>query len=165
MMPTSTSKAPGRRPKAARQRATAVVSPLNWYRLGPTDRIGVLRQGVPSSLVTETEARMHLSRQVLCRMMGLPVSTIQRRLTQKASLSLDESERLMGLHQLIGQVEAMVDEGGDPAGFDAGLWLADWLNRPNPALGQAPPADFLDTAEGRQLVSRLLGMMRSGAYA
>lgn len=165
-MPTSTPKAPARRRSTAkRSKAAVVIPPLNWYRLGPTDRIGVLRQGVPASLITDTEARMHLSRQALCRMLGLPVSTIQRRLTQAASLNLDESERLMGLHQLIGQVEAMVDEAGDSDGFDAARWLADWLNRPNPALGHALPADFLDTAEGRQLVSRLLSMMRSGAYA
>ena len=140
-------------------------SPVGWYRLPPTDRIGVLRVGVPSDWLIRTEALMHLPRQTLCRMLGLPTSTIKRRLNDNARLNPDESERLMGLHQLIGQVEAMVEEAGDPEGFKAAPWLAAWLERPNLALGGQRPADLMDTAEGRSLVSRLLGMIRSGAYA
>lgn len=74
-------------------------------------------------------------------------------------------ERVIGLRQLIDQVGEMVVQSGDPAGFDADRWVGDWLERPLPALGGATPGEFMDTMEGRQLVSRLLAQSQSGAYA
>ncbi|MGX7004903.1 MbcA/ParS/Xre antitoxin family protein [Caballeronia sp. KNU42] len=63
------------------------------------------------------------------------------------------------------QVEKMVAESGNPEGFDAGQWLAAWMERSVPALGGKRPAEYMATAEGRALISRLLAMMQSGAYA
>ena len=74
-------------------------------------------------------------------------------------------ERVVGLARLVGQVEAMVQEGGDSAGFDAALWLAQWLREPVAALGGERPIDLLDTMEGQALVSATLARMESGAYA
>lgn len=59
----------------------------------------------------------------------------------------------------------MVSESGDPEGFDAAHWVSDWLNTPLPALGGHHPATYMDTAEGQKLVSNLLAMVQSGAYA
>ena len=36
---------------------------------------------------------------------------------------------------------------------------------PSPALGGDKPADYMDTIEGQRIVSNLLAMMQSGAYA
>jgi hypothetical protein len=58
----------------------------------------------------------------------------------------------------------MVEESGDPAGFDAAHWVADWLAKPLPALGGATPASYMDTFEGQKLVAELLSMSQSGAY-
>ena len=66
---------------------------------------------------------------------------------------------------LIEQIQAMVNRGGDPAGFDAAKWLTAWLDEPLPALGGACPAEYLDTQAGQAIVSDLLAMMESGAYA
>ncbi|MCP9913338.1 DUF2384 domain-containing protein [Cyanobium sp. BA20m-14] len=70
----------------------------------------------------------------------------------------------MGLQRLIGEVEAVVRDCGDGQGFAACRWLASWLQRPNQALGGATPAAFLDTAEGREQLCRLIGAQRSSAY-
>ena len=59
----------------------------------------------------------------------------------------------------------MVAESGEPAGFDAGAWLARWLTEPLPSLGGTRPADLLDTMEGQGLVSTALAQLQSGAYA
>ncbi len=67
--------------------------------------------------------------------------------------------------QLIAQVEQIVRESGDPDGFDAGRWVAAFLDAPSPALGGRRPADFIETSEGRTVVSALIGQMQSGAYA
>ena len=48
--------------------------------------------------------------------------------------------------------------------FDTVKWLGQWIERPQPALGGSKPADYLDTPTGVEIVSKLLGAMRSGAY-
>ena len=66
---------------------------------------------------------------------------------------------------LVRQVEKMVAESGYPEGFNARQWLAAWMERSVPALGGKRPAEYMATAEGRALISQLLAMMQSGAYA
>jgi len=66
---------------------------------------------------------------------------------------------------MVGQIEAMVEASGYPAGFDAAEWLSHWLREPLPALGGDKPINLLDTMEGQALVSRVLAQMQSGAYA
>ncbi len=80
-------------------------------------------------------------------------------------LSKDESEPLLGVETLIGMVQAMVEQSGEPAGFDAARWVSDWLTKPLPALAGAAPASYMDTFEGQRLVAELLSMSQSGAYA
>jgi len=139
-------------------------TPLAWVEAPLTDRIRLLRQGVPASWVRHTEEATALSRSTLCALLGLKLSTINRKLNHQLRLSPDESERLMGLQRLIGEVEAVVRDCGESEGFAAGRWLASWLQRPNQALGGASPANFLDTSEGREQLGRLIGAQRSGAY-
>ena len=67
--------------------------------------------------------------------------------------------------KLVGQLEAMVEESGDPDSFDAPGWLSRWLREPLPALGGDKPINLLDTMEGQALISRALAQMQSGAYA
>ena len=151
------------------QDALPMPTPLAWAEAPLVDRIRLLRQGVPASWVRQAEEATDLGRSTLCALLGLKLSTINRKLNQKLRLSPDESERLMGLQRLIGEVEAVVRDCGDGQdcdgqGFAAGRWLASWLQRPNQALGGATPASFLDTAEGREQLGRLIGAQRSGAY-
>jgi uncharacterized protein (DUF2384 family) len=80
-------------------------------------------------------------------------------------LSQDESERALGITSLVGQVQKIVSESGSPEGFDAARWTADWLEEPNAALGGKTPGEFMDTADGRALVSGLISQMQTGAYA
>ena len=59
----------------------------------------------------------------------------------------------------------MLDEAGDPKGFDAPSWLSRWLREPASVFGGTKPIDLLDTMEGQSLVSQALGQVQSGAYA
>ena len=70
-----------------------------------------------------------------------------------------------GVEYLIGQVENMARESGAPKEFDAAIWLSHWLHAPLPALGNRTPASYMDTVEGQKLVSNILAMGQSGAYA
>lgn len=59
----------------------------------------------------------------------------------------------------------MVRESGAPDGFNASDWFAGWVTSPLPALGGERPIEYLDTWDGRVVISRLLTKMQSGAYA
>lgn len=66
---------------------------------------------------------------------------------------------------LVALVQRVVDESGDPAGFDASAWATAWVAEPCPALGGRCPGDYLQTEEGQAMISRLILQMQSGAYA
>jgi uncharacterized protein (DUF2384 family) len=87
---------------------------------------------------------------------------ISRKEKDASLLSKDESERVLGIETLIGMVQAMVEQSGDPAGFDAARWVSDWLSKPLPALGaRRRPATWIPskakTGDG------VLSMTQSGA--
>lgn len=96
---------------------------------------------------------------------NLARATVDRKIQKRQRLSQEESERILAVVGLIGQVDSIVQESGNPGGFDAPRWTAEWLQRPHPALGGRTPGELLDTADGRALVSDLLAQQQSGAYA
>lgn len=73
------------------------------------------------------------------------------------------SERTRFIAELVKMLQDMIPE-GQGEGFDAAKWVGRWLKTPQPALAGAAPKDYLDTAEGRTIVKRLLGTIESGAY-
>ena len=62
-------------------------------------------------------------------------------------------------------VRRMVDESGDPTGFDAQAWLDHWLMRVIPALGDRKPLDVLKEPGGLEVVRSLLMRVQSGAFS
>lgn len=134
------------------------------YLATPIDRIRIIKTGVPADTVELLAKRMAMPKDKLFDTLGLGRATINRKVREKKPLSVDESSRVLGMARLIGQVQAMVEESGDPEGFDAALWVARWLERPLPALGRCP-AEFMDTHDGQRLVSDLVARMQSGTYS
>ncbi|GAA4332742.1 hypothetical protein GCM10023144_23130 [Pigmentiphaga soli] len=143
----------------------AVEDFVRIYRSDPMDRIHLIRKGVSAEWVSALAAAFRTSRDKVVSSLGLPRSTIGRKARQEEALPRDQSERLVRMWSLIGQVIEMVEESGDPDGFDAVQWLWGWLNRPNAALGNTLPSELLDTVEGLEIVAGLLAKMQSGAYA
>lgn len=81
----------------------------------------------------------------------------------RARRSKRRSEREKFIRGLVKMLEDMIPE-SQGEDFDAGRWVARWLETPQPALGGAAPKDYLHTAEGRATVRRLLSAVESGAY-
>lgn len=135
------------------------------YRMDPVERIGLIEEGVEPALFTALAMSMRRSRESFGRLMGMPRTTVSRKLQKGEAFSTDDSERLIAAAKLIGQVENMVEESGNPEGFDAAQWFNQWLDKPLPALNNRPPADFMSTGEGRELLSRLLATAQSSTYA
>jgi putative toxin-antitoxin system antitoxin component (TIGR02293 family) len=136
-----------------------------YYRANPLDRIAIIRGRVPATYVIALTHSMQIPKERLYGTLGLARATVDRKIQKRQRLSQEESERILAVVRLIGQVDTMVRESGDPAGFDAARWIADWLQHPHPALGGRTPGELLDTADGRGLVSDLLAQQQSGAYA
>ena len=59
----------------------------------------------------------------------------------------------------------MLEESGNPQGFDAKGWISRWLQEPLSALGGVRPIDLIDTMEGQNLVSTTRAQIQGGAYA
>lgn len=137
---------------------------IAWYKMDFAAKIDVIRTGVPAHRLGELSAFMNMSKEALMDSLGLSRATINRKVQREQALSPEESERVMGMQSLIGQVQAMVDPQMAPD-FDAAKWLARWLVEPLPALGGAAPASYMDTVEGQKYVGNLLAMAQSGAYA
>ena len=142
-----------------------VAEAIPLYLSDPQARIAVIRHGIPASMISSLSGRMGMSKETLLSSLGLSRATIGRKEKDAALLSKDESERVLGVDTLIGMVQAMVEQSGNPAGFNAARWVSEWLTKPLPALAGETPASYMDTFEGQKLVAELLAMSQSGAYA
>jgi hypothetical protein len=65
---------------------------------------------------------------------------------------------------LLRQVQTIVQESGNPHGFDSAVWLRAWMSSPVPALGGVTPADYMKRQNGREMISNLLAAAQSGAF-
>jgi putative toxin-antitoxin system antitoxin component (TIGR02293 family) len=160
----------GGAPRVSTRRAThtPAVSLTDFrgiYASTPDSRIRLIRQGIRASELKNMVRLMDFPQEELYQSLGISTATVNRKAMRNEALSSDDSERTLGMARLIGQVQAMVAESGNPEGFDAAKWLSHWLQQPLPALDGNRPLDYMDTIEGQMLVSNLLAMMQSGAYA
>lgn len=138
------------------------------YHSSSADRIRVIKAGVSAKKVYALANAMNVSQDVMIKRLGLSKSTVSRKAQADDTLDADQGERVLGIAKLLGLVQTIVDESGDPdttKNFDAAQWFEVWLSQPNPALGGALPSTYLDTHEGQGILSTLIAQMQSGAYA
>ncbi len=133
--------------------------------LAPVQRIQAVKDGLPALALSTLADDLQVTRDQLYAWVGIPRATATRKLRLQSTLNQDESERVLGIARLIGQAQQIVAESGDDPAFDAAAWTAGWLSQPAAALGGRCPGEFVDTADGRELLSGLLARMQSGAYA
>lgn len=141
------------------------LSFANIYRVEPIDRIKLIRAGVPARYVNVISDSMGITKDALFKFLNLPKSTMDKKSVANQMLPIEQGERLLGMAKLVGQVEAIVTESGNPDGFNAARWVADWLEKPSPALGGVKPSAYLDTVSGQEMISDLLSKIQTGAYA
>ncbi|MGE8317774.1 MAG: antitoxin Xre-like helix-turn-helix domain-containing protein [Comamonas sp.] len=143
-------------------------TPASVYNMPPMARISLVKFGIPAGVVCEAAEALDMTLNGTNRLLGLPASTIVRKIKNNESLSKDQGERVLQLVRLIGLTEHIVAEYA-PAGFsedfEAAKWLGVWLYRPQPSLSMQKPADYLDTATGRELIEALLRRIAVDAFA
>jgi putative toxin-antitoxin system antitoxin component (TIGR02293 family) len=137
---------------------------LKLYRTSAHERVKIVKAGLPATYVKVLTASMHMPIEKFYRTTGLVRPTIDRKIRSSRPLNQDESERVMGIARLLGQAQNLVEQSGVAAEFDAGRWVGEWLQKPLPALDGNSPGEFMDTVDGRALVSDLLSQQQSGAY-
>jgi putative toxin-antitoxin system antitoxin component (TIGR02293 family) len=138
------------------------------YQATAVDRIGLIRNGVSAADFKTFVSGLDVQQEKVFTMLDIATATVNRKASRNESLSREDSEKVVGMAKLIGQVETMLEESGDPdlmQDFDAARWLTHWMEEPIPALGGATPADYMDTIEGQEMISKLLATMQTGAYA
>lgn len=157
-MPQSTS---------AARRPGATPAPLyaNFFHADPIERIGMIKHGLLAADAKRILGDFPVTLSVLMRALDIAPATMNRKARGEDRLPPAETERVLGIARLIGQVQAMVEESGNPRGFDAAAWVARWLTEALPALGGRRPLDLLDTMEGQALVANTLARIQSGATA
>jgi putative toxin-antitoxin system antitoxin component (TIGR02293 family) len=144
---------------------------LNFRELYQTTaiyRIDLIRNGVRAADFKTFVSLLDMPQERVLMMLDIATATLNRRASRNESLSREDSEKVLGMAKLIGQVETMLEESGDPVAiqdFDAAHWLTHWMEEPIPALGGATPASYMDTIEGQEMISKLLATMQTGAYA
>jgi putative toxin-antitoxin system antitoxin component (TIGR02293 family) len=138
---------------------------LSVFETSPLERISLIKQGVPAAEVKRLLTDLNIGQGAGLKALNLPSATVNKKAKTGDLLSREESERVIGLARLVGQLEAMVEASGDGSAFDAHAWIARWLAEPLPAFGGACPLDLIDTMEGQGLVSSALAKLQSGAYA
>ncbi len=153
------------RAASAEQPPLQPTSYLQVYRATPQQRIRVIKQGMRATDAKRILSGLAIPQGRVFKALHISQATVNRKAQRNDVLNAVESERILGMAKLVGQVQAIVEESGDPEGFDAGAWLSSWLQEPSPALGGSPPVEFMDTIEGQAIVSRLLAQVQSGAYA
>jgi putative toxin-antitoxin system antitoxin component (TIGR02293 family) len=129
------------------------------------ERIAIIKNGLLAADAKSILADLDIPQAATLRALNIAAATMNRKAKGEGRLPPAESERVLGVARLVGQVQAMVDESGNPQGFDAAAWTSRWLSEPLPALGGVRPLDLLDTMEGQTLVSSTLTQIQSGAYA
>jgi putative toxin-antitoxin system antitoxin component (TIGR02293 family) len=155
--------------KAVRKSPSA-SKPLDFsfsdiYQVEPIDRIKLIRDGVPARYIKVISDSMGITKDTLFKFLNLPKSTIDKKSVANQILPIEQGERLIGMAKLVGQVESIIAESGNPEGFNAAQWIAQWLEKPSPALGGEKPSAFLDTVSGQEMISDLLAKIQTGAYA
>lgn len=152
-------------PSKGRKAPSGELRYLGIFRASSSDRIGMIRRGIPAVQAKQIASDLNVEQKSFFQALNLKTATLNRKAARNDSLPADESERLLGVARLVGQVQAIVEESGDPQDFDAPEWLSAWLREPLPALGGARPFSLLDTMEGQAMVSDALSKIQSGAYA
>ncbi|MGK9451760.1 antitoxin Xre/MbcA/ParS toxin-binding domain-containing protein [Acidithiobacillus caldus] len=124
------------------------------------------QRGVQAGEIVRVGRAMGRPNDYVFRVLRFSPATAKRKLKKAERMSPEQSERVLGLERIIGLVEVMLEKSDVPSeSFDAPVWVANWLDRPCPALGNKCPAEYMGTRMGQELVEGILAQMQSGAYA
>lgn len=117
-----------------------------------SERIKMIRKGVEAQLVFDASSHFEMSQATLSKLVGVSLSTVERKAKAGAMLGAPESDRLARI--------ALIER--EAAGVFGSPELAkEWLTGKNLALGEEPLM-LLDTETGAEEVRRVLSAIAYG---
>lgn len=120
-----------------------------------SDLVDIVRSGLPHSSLAAVMAVLHLSADSLSTALALPKRTLSRRKRQDR-LTADESDRLMRLARVAAHAIGVLGTSEK---------AANWLKKPNRALGSVTPLSQMDTEAGVRMVEQVLGRIEHGVFS
>lgn len=135
----------------------------------PSENSDVVHRGIGAGFVRRLAHDLEIDQSTLTDHMGIARSTFSRKLKNDEALSLGDAAIALGVARIIGEVDRILRESGDPEqmgeSFHVAEWTGQWLRQPVGALGNRRPLDYLDNAFGQETVLQLIRQMQSGAFA
>ena len=124
-------------------------------RSNPKIRIERIRKGIDSQHIIGVSDYFKVPRESIAKIIGLPTSTMNRKLKARSALSSSESERL----ERIAMIEAEAEDV-----FGTPEKAKNWMLKNHMTLGSAP-LSMLDTDIGATEVRRVLNAIAYGGAA
>ena len=107
------------------------LSYLAVYRASPLERISMIKHGIRAIEAKRIIAKLAIGQGTALKALKLSPATVNKKAKQDQTLSPGESERIIGLAKLVGQLEAVIPKDSTPLrGCPAGsmipspLWAA-----------------------------------------
>jgi hypothetical protein len=125
-----------------------------YVEASPLFRAQVIRDGVWAVAVPNVIASMKISTKQFYLWTRLSQSAVDDGVGRSTRLDQPASETVFGVIALIGAVQRNADKPRGPR--NAASWLGGWLLKPYDAVLERQRGDYIDTAEGRELLRKLL---------
>ena len=116
-------------------------------------RIGAVRKGLPAQKLDRIAEILGIDRASLLDVLGISERTVQRKQARSARLGAAASDRLSRIDRIYHLAQEVCGDNSK---------AAEWLKRPNRALGKESPLKLLDTDAGTQQVERELRQLQYG---
>lgn len=113
-----------------------------------------IQNGIPFAEFEELATKLGLTQEEMARKIGISIPTLFRRRTANRPLDSEHSDRLMRFQRLF-ELTLQLFDGNEQA-------AADWLRRPEPALGYLKPLDAAETEAGAREVEKIIGRLEYG---
>ena len=132
----------------------------------PMQLVEIERHGVASAFIVDLSERMELPTSRVYAMLRIPKATAARKNAAGEVIDGRAGHSVIGMVRLLGIAKDIVDDSTAERakGFDVVRWMGQWIERPQPSLGGHKPSELIDTPTGLEMVARVLGALRSGAY-
>lgn len=121
-----------------------------------SELVGLTRAGLPTGVVNNVADELAIQRVAVARLLGISERTLSRRVSAKARLTAEESDRMVRLARVLALAKETLGD-MEKAGH--------WLQTPNRALEGDRPFDRLDTDAGVRSVEQILGRIAYGVYS
>jgi len=114
-----------------------------------------VRDGFPFATIEKFRKSTNLSMETIAELVQIPARTMSRR-KMEGRLQPDESDRLLRASVVFEKAVGLF-EGDVPA-------ATQWLQTPQPALGDHTPLEFTQTEVGAREVENLIGRLEHGVF-